>query len=94
MFLQDGLVPTSDSGALPPGFTGFDAGDSPDFGTGTVEQAQGVALPDIGVDIGGAVESGVGSLGTIVLLAVGGYAAFLIVRRGLYWLRYALAYIG
>ena len=73
---------------------GFDPSGEPDFGTGTVEQAQGVALPDIGVDIGAAVETGVGSLGAIVLVAVGGYAAFLVVRRGLYWLRYALAYIG
>ena len=93
MLLQDFLVPSGDPAPLPD-FSQFDSGEAGNFGTGTLGQAQGVALPDIGVDVGGAVQSGVSSLGTVVLIAVGGYAAFLIVRRGIYWLRYALAYIG
>lgn len=47
-------------------------------------------IPDIGVDTGAAVTAAITLLGGVVAIAVGGYAAFLIVRRGLRWLGTAL----
>ena len=51
---------------------------------------QAVSVPDIGVDVGGLVTNGITALGAVVAVAVGGYAAFLIVKQGLMWLRTAL----
>jgi len=50
----------------------------------------GQAVPDIGVDVGSLVTNGITALGAVVAVAVGGYAAFLIVKQGLMWLRTAL----
>ena len=47
-------------------------------------------IPDIGVDTAGAVTAAITALAAVVVVAVGGYAAFLIVRRGLRWLGTAL----
>ena len=53
-------------------------------------EAGAFEIQDIGVDVGSLITTGIGTLGAIVGVAVGGYAAFLIVRRGLMWLRTAL----
>ena len=47
-------------------------------------------IPDTGVDVGAAITESITSLGAVVLIAVGGYAAFLIVRRAIRWLGVAL----
>lgn len=52
--------------------------------------AQQFEIPDIGVDVGGLITTGITTLGAVVAVAVGGYAAFLVVRRGLVWLRTGL----
>jgi len=54
------------------------------------DEAAPFEIQDIGVDVGALITTGIGALGAVVGIAVGGYAAFLVVRRGLVWLRTAL----
>ena len=49
-----------------------------------------VTLPNIGVDVGDYVSAGITTLGAVVAVAIGGYAAFLIVRKSLKWIGRAL----
>ena len=49
-----------------------------------------VEVADIGVDVGVLIQEGITTLGSVVAIAVGGYAAFLIVKKGLMWLRTSL----
>ena len=49
-----------------------------------------ITVPDIGVDTASAVSASITALGGVVAVAVGGYAAFLVVRKGLRWLGTAL----
>lgn len=46
-----------------------------------------ITIPDVGVDISGAIGTAATALGSIVAVAVGTYLAFLLVRKGLGWLR-------
>jgi len=49
-----------------------------------------ISIPDVGVDISGAITTAATSLGGVVAVAVGAYLAFMLVRRGLRWLSKAL----
>lgn len=46
-----------------------------------------VVLPETGVDVGGIVSGADLVLGGVVLLVVGGYFAFLVVRKVVEWSR-------
>ena len=49
-------------------------------------QVLGFAIPETGVDVAAGITNAITDLGAIVLIAVGGYAGFLLVRKGLVWL--------
>lgn len=51
-------------------------------------QAQ-VTLPDTGVDVGGYITALITGLGAVVAIAVGGFAAFMLIRAGLRWMGWA-----
>lgn len=55
----------------------------------SLAQAQ-VTLPDTGVDVPGLITASITGLGVIVVAALGGYAAFLLVRKAMGWMRRAL----
>ena len=46
-----------------------------------------VTLPTTGVDVEGHVTAGITALGAVVLVVVGGFFAFLVIRKGLGWAR-------
>ena len=48
------------------------------------------ALPATGVDVGVLITDVITFLGAIVAVAVGGYAAFVAIRKALSWVRTAL----
>lgn len=48
-----------------------------------------VTIPETGVDVAGFISAGITTMGTIAAVAIGGYVAFLCVRKGLRWLRSA-----
>ena len=50
----------------------------------------GFALAPTGIDVGAGITAAITALAAIVTVAIGGYAAFLLVRRGLRWLGTAL----
>jgi len=43
------------------------------------------ALPDTGVDVSEYLTLGITGLGAVALTAVGGYVAFLLIKKGLKW---------
>lgn len=47
-------------------------------------------VADLGFDVSDFVTTGITTLGGVVAIACGGYAAFLLVRKGLSWMRTAL----
>ena len=47
--------------------------------------ASGVTIPDIGCDTGAYITAGITAVGAVAAVAVGGYFAFLVVRRALRW---------
>lgn len=47
--------------------------------------ADPVVLPETGVDVGAYISAGILALGAVVGVAVGGYIAFLIIRKALRW---------
>ena len=49
-----------------------------------------VTLPDTGVDIGDALTATITQLGVVVIVAVGGFFAYWLIRRSLVWARNAL----
>ena len=49
-----------------------------------------IEIPDLGFDLGELISASVNLLGSIVATAVGGYVAFLLVRRALRWMVFAL----
>lgn len=57
---------------------------SPTFAAGEV------TIPVIGVSVQDYISAGITLMGTVAGTAVGGYAAFLVVRKGLRWLGRAL----
>ncbi len=50
-------------------------------------QAGGVTLPDSGVDTGAYVTAAITALGAIIAVVVGGFFAFLLIRKGIKWAR-------
>jgi len=69
---------------------GVDFSGASGAGTPTPGELGIVSVPDIGVDVGSLLGSAVETLGSVVAVAVGGFVAFLIVKRGLVWLGTAL----
>lgn len=49
-----------------------------------------VTIPVIGVSVSDYISAGITLMGTVAATAIGGYAAFLVVRKGLRWLGRAL----
>ncbi len=49
-----------------------------------------ITLPDSGVDLPGHITAAITAMGSVVIVVVGGYFAFLIIRKGLQWARGAL----
>lgn len=49
------------------------------------------SIPDIGVDVTGYITSGIGVIGGVVAAAIGGYVAFLVVKKALKWIGKALS---
>ncbi len=47
--------------------------------------AGGVTIPDTGIDVGAYITAGITTLGAVAAVAVGGYFAFLVVKRALKW---------
>lgn len=47
--------------------------------------ADPVTLPSTGLDIGAFITAGITAVAAVVAIAVGGYFAFLIVRKGIRW---------
>lgn len=52
--------------------------------------AEDVTIPSIGTDVSSYISSAILLLGGVVGVAVGGYAAFLVVKKALRWLGRAL----
>lgn len=50
-----------------------------------------VTLPETGVDVSAFITTSITALGGIVAVAIGGYAAFMLVKMGLKWLRRSLS---
>lgn len=50
-----------------------------------------VVLPETGVDLAGTITAAITFIGSIVGVAVAGYAVFVAIRAGLKWIRTALA---
>jgi hypothetical protein len=59
------------------------------IGSTAAANAQGVTLPDTGVDVEGAITALITAVGSVVSVAVLGYFAFLLVRKGMAWGRRA-----
>ena len=49
-----------------------------------------VTIPDTGLDISGYVTAGIVAIGGVVATCVGGYFAFLVIKRGIRWAGKAL----
>lgn len=47
--------------------------------------ATGVTLPETGVDVAGHVTATITALGAVLVVIVGGYFAFLLVRKAMRW---------
>ena len=54
------------------------------FGITQSASAQ-IVLPDVGVDVGGHITAAITAVGAVALIAVGGYFAFMVVRKALQW---------
>jgi hypothetical protein len=59
------------------------------IGLATQSFATGVTLPETGVDVAGAITALITAVGAVVSVAVLGYFAFLLVRKGMAWGRRA-----
>lgn len=46
-----------------------------------------VTLPDTGVNVAGYATSAIASLGAVVAVCIGGTVAFLLIRKGIRWVR-------
>ena len=57
------------------------------LGTSVFAQEDSIKLPEIGINVAGYATAAITALGTVAAVAVGGYVAFLLVRKGLSWLR-------
>lgn len=53
-------------------------------------EAGSVTIPETGVDVAGFIGAGITSMGVIAAAAIGGYVAFLLVRKALRWVGKAL----
>lgn len=57
---------------------------------GNVAMATTPTLPATGVDLEGLMGLGITAMGAVAVVAVGGYIAFLLVKKGLRWTSRAL----
>lgn len=61
------------------------------FGLESVANATDpVTLPTTGVDLPGHITAAITAMGSVVVVVVGGFFAFMIIRKGLQWARGAL----
>lgn len=60
------------------------------FLLGASASAVDVVIPDTGVDTSGFITSAITAVGLVVATAVGGYFAFLVIRKGIRWASKAL----
>lgn len=49
-----------------------------------------VVIPNTGLDIGGYITAGITAVAAVVAIAVGGYFAFLVIKKGIRWAGKAL----
>jgi hypothetical protein len=49
-----------------------------------------ITLPSTGVDLEGHITAAITAMGSVVVVVVGGFFAFMIIRKGLQWARGAL----
>jgi len=61
------------------------------FAVAHAEDPVAVTLPDTGVDVGAYITLAIAALGGVVAVAIGGYAAFLLVKKAMKWIGRALA---
>jgi len=47
--------------------------------------AADVVIPTTGLDIGGFITAGIAAMAAVAAVAVGGYFAFLIIKKGIRW---------
>jgi hypothetical protein len=59
-------------------------------GVALAQEPPPITLPDSGVDIEGHITAAITAMGAVVAVVVGGFFAFMIVRKGLQWARGAL----
>jgi hypothetical protein len=59
-------------------------------GVAVAQEPPPITLPDSGVDIEGHITAAITAMGAVVAVVVGGFFAFMIVRKGLQWARGAL----
>ena len=58
------------------------------LGTAAVHAEEAaVTLPETGINVAGYATTAISSLGAVAAVAIGGYVAFLLVRKGLSWIR-------
>jgi hypothetical protein len=57
--------------------------------TAVVGRAEGVTLPSVGVDVGAFVTATITALGAVIAIVIGGYFAFLLVKKAVAWGRKA-----
>lgn len=57
------------------------------LGTASTFAQEAVTLPETGIDVAGYATTAISSLGAVAAVAIGGYVAFLLVRKGLSWIR-------
>jgi len=50
-----------------------------------------VTLPTTGVDVGEYITAGITALGAVVAVAIGGYVAFLLIKKACKWVSKAMA---
>ena len=56
-------------------------------GSASAFAADPVTLPETGIDVAGYASTAITTLGSVAAVAIGGYVAFLLVRKGLTWIR-------
>lgn len=56
----------------------------------TAQAAESVTIPPTGVDVPGYITAAITALGLVVAAVIGGYFAFLIIKKGMRWAGRAL----
>lgn len=55
-----------------------------------VTGSQAVVIPDTGADVSGYITAAITAMGAVIAVVIGGYFAFLIIRKALKWAGRAL----